>query len=282
MLLNASYVIPITSEPIAKGSVLVRDGKIIDIGSQELLRLRYPEEEVRDFGKSALMPGLIDLHTHVENAVMRGAVHDVPYTTWVMSTVEIGSKMAVADWYDSAVLGGLEALSSGITCIADITATGAAGVAAQRLGMRGVIYREVGAMDKHRINFAMSQAENDIYHWRQEVDEDRITIGIAPAAIYACHPSVFTRVSDLAKRENLPVAIHVAGNREEYDFVRYGSSPFSVHVMGEDRGYVEIPPWLPTGTTPVKYAAEWGAFEADNVMAIHCVHVDDADIKKLK
>lgn len=282
MLLNASYVIPITSEPIAKGSVLVRDGKIIDIGSQELLRLRYPEEEVRDFGKSALMPGLIDLHTHVENAVMRGAVHDVPYTTWVMSTVEIGSKMAVADWYDSAVLGGLEALSSGITCIADITATGAAGVAAQRLGMRGVIYREVGAMDKHRINFAMSQAENDIYHWRQEVDEDRITIGIAPAAIYACHPSVFTRVSDLAKRENLPVAIHIAGNREEYDFVRYGSSPFSVHVMGEDRGYVEIPPWLPTGTTPVKYAAEWGAFEADNVMAIHCVHVDDVDIKKLK
>lgn len=282
MLLNASYVIPITSEPIAKGSVLVRDGKIIDIGSQELLRLRYPEEEVRDFGKSALMPGLIDLHTHVENAVMRGAVHDVPYTTWVMSTVEIGSKMAVADWYDSAVLGGLEALSSGITCIADITATGAAGVAAQRLGMRGVIYREVGAMDKHRINFAMSQAENDIYHWRQEVDEDRITIGIAPAAIYACHPSVFTRVSDLAKRENLPVAIHIAGNREEYDFVRYGSSPFSVHVMGEDRGYVEIPPWLPTGTTPVKYAAEWGAFESDNVMAIHCVHVDDADIKKLK
>lgn len=282
MLLNASYVIPITSEPIAKGSVLVRDGKIIDIGSQELLRLRYPEEEVRDFGKSALMPGLIDLHTHVENAVMRGAVHDVPYTTWVMSTVEIGSKMAVADWYDSAVLGGLEALSSGITCIADITASGAAGVAAQRLGMRGVIYREVGAMDKHRINFAMSQAENDIYHWRQEVDADRVTIGIAPAAIYACHPSVFTRVSELARRENLPVAIHVAGNREEYDFVRYGSSPFSVHVMGEDRGYVEIPPWLPTGTTPVKYAAEWGAFEADNVMAIHCVHVDDADIKKLK
>lgn len=282
MLLNASYVLPITSEPIAKGSVLVRDGKIIDIGSQELLRLRYPEEEVRDFGKSALMPGLIDLHTHVENAVMRGAVHDVPYTTWVMSTVEIGSKMAVADWYDSAVLGGLEALSSGITCIADITASGAAGVAAQRLGMRGVIYREVGAMDKHRINFAMSQAENDIYHWRQEVDADRVTIGIAPAAIYACHPSVFTRVSELAQRENLPVAIHVAGNREEYDFVRYGSSPFSVHVMGEDRGYVEIPPWLPTGTTPVKYAAEWGAFEADNVMAIHCVHVDDADIKKLK
>lgn len=282
MLLNASYVLPITSEPIAKGSVLVRDGKIIDIGSQELLRLRYPEEEVRDFGKSALMPGLIDLHTHVENAVMRGAVHDVPYTTWVMSTVEIGSKMAVADWYDSAVLGGLEALSSGITCIADITASGAAGVAAQRLGMRGVIYREVGAMDKHRINFAMSQAENDIYHWRQEVDADRVTIGIAPAAIYACHPSVFTRVSELAQRENLPVAIHVAGNREEYDFVRYGSSPFSVHVMGEDRGYVEIPPWLPTGTTPVKYAAEWGAFEADNVMAIHCVHVDDADVKKLK
>ena len=282
MLLTAQYVLPIASEPIHKGAVLVRDGYVRDVGPTDMLRLRYPEEEVRDFGQAALMPGLVDLHTHLENAVMRGIVHDVPYVTWITSLLEYSSKMEVADWYDSAILGGLEALSSGITCVADITSTGAACTATQKLGMRSIIYREVGAMDKRRVSFAMRQAENDIYHWREEVDPERITIGIAPAAMYMCHPSVYGSVGELAQREHLPVAMHMAGNREEYKFIKYGSSPFAVHSMDQKRGFVEVPPWLPTGTTPVSYALNWGAFEADNVLAIHCVHVDDEDIKRLK
>ncbi len=282
MLLCAQYILPITSEPIQRGAVLVRDGFIRDIGTTDMLKLRYPDEEVVDFGLAALMPGLVDLHTHLENSVMRGVVHDVPYTTWIMSIMEKSAKLDVGDWYDSAILGGLEALSSGITTVADITATGAACTATQKLGMRSAIYREVGAMDKRRVDFAMRHAENDIMHWREEVDSSRVTIGIAPAAMYTCHPSVYGRVSEFARRENVPVAMHVAGNREEYKFIKYGSSPFSVHTMENKRGFVEVPPWLPTGTTPVRYALNWGAFESDNVLAIHCVHVNDKDIQKLK
>ena len=282
MLLCAQYVLPITSEPFQHGAVLIRDGIIRDIGSIDMLKLRYPDEEVKDFGLAALMPGFVDLHTHLENSIMRGIVHDVPYTTWIMSVVEKSAKMDVSDWYDSAILGGLEALSSGITCVADITATGAACTATQKLGMRSVIYREVGAMDKRRVDFAMRVAENDIMLWREEVDGSRITIGIAPVAMYACHPSVYGKVSEFARREDVPVAMHLAGNREEYNFIKYGSSPFSVHTMDQKRGYVEIPPWLPTGTTPVRYALNWGAFESDNVLAIHCVHVDDMDVQKLR
>lgn len=282
MLLCAEYILPITSEPLRNGALLIRDGIIRDIGSTEMLKLRYPDEEVADYGLAAIMPGLIDLHTHLENSVMRGIVHDVPYTTWIMSMVEKSAKMEVRDWYDSAIIGGLEALSSGITCVADITSTGAACTATQKLGMRSVIYREVGAMDSRRVDYAMKVAENDIMHWREEVDSSRITIGIAPAALYTCHPSVFSRVSEFARRADAPVAMHLAGSREEFNFVKYGSSPFSVHGMDSKRGFVEIPPWLPTGTTPVRYALNWGAFESDNVMAIHCVHIDDDDIKKLK
>ena len=278
----AQYILPTPPEPFQKGAVLARDNVIRDIGTAEMLKLRYPDEEVVDFGQAAIMPGLVDLHTHLENSVMRGIVHDVPYTTWVTSMLEKSAKMDVSDWYDSAILGGLEALSSGITCVADITATGAACTATQKLGMRSVIYREVGAMDKRRVDYAMRIAENDIMHWREEVDGDRITIGVAPAAMYACHPSMFSKVSEFARRENVPVAMHVAGNREEYNFIKYGSSPFSVHTMDQKRGFVEIPPWLPTGTTPVRYALNWGAFESDNVLAIHCVHVDDKDVQKLK
>lgn len=282
MLLCAQYILPITSEPVQKGAVLVRNGKILDIGKADMLKLRYPDEEVKDFGQAALLPGLVDLHTHLENSVMRGIVHDVPHTTWLMAVAEKTQCLDAGDWYDSAILGGLEALSSGITCVADITATGAACTATQKLGLRSVIYREVGAMDKRRVDYAMRLAEADIAHWKEEADPSRITIGIAPAALYACHPAMFKKVSEFASKNNLPVAMHLAGSLEEFNFIKYGSSALSVHQMDQKRGYVEIPPWLPTGSTPVRYALNWGAFESDNVLAIHCVHVDNEDIEKLK
>lgn len=283
MLICAQYVFPVTSDPITNGAVLVRDGKIRDVGQADMLKLRYPDEETVDYGLAAVMPGLVDLHTRLEKTVLRGVAHDVPYATWILSILELGSRLEVSDWYDSAILGGLDALSSGITTVADITSTGAACTAAQKLGLRGVIYCEVAAMDKSRVPYAIRSAENDILHWREEVDQDRITIGIAPGAVYAIHPSVFTQVSECARKMNLPVAMRLAGSREEYNFVKRGSSMFAVHTMDDSkRGYVEIPPWMPTGVTPVRYALNWGAFESSNVLVIHAVHVDDDDIKKLR
>ena len=283
MLLCAQYIFPITSDPITGGAVLVRNGKICDVGKIDMLRLRYPDEEVVDYGQAAVMPGLIDLHTRLEKSVLRGMVNDMPYASWILSVIERSARLEASDWYDSAILGGLDALSSGITTVADITSTGAACTAVQKLGLRGVIYREVGVMDKLRVDYAMHSAEKDIAHWREEVTPGRVSIGIAPAAVYANHPSVFGRVSEFANRENLPVAMRLAGSREECNFVKYGSSMFSVHTMDDSvRGYVEIPPWLPTGVTPVRYALNWGAFESPNVLLIHAVHVDEEDIKKLR
>lgn len=283
MLICAQYVFPVTSDPITNGAVLVRDGKIRDVGRADMLKLRYPDEETVDYGLAAVMPGLVDLHTRLEKTVLRGVAHDVSYATWILSILELGSRLEVSDWYDSAILGGLDALSSGITTVADITSTGAACTAAQKLGLRGVIYREVAAMDKSRVPYAIRSAENDILHWREEVDQDRITIGIAPGAVYAIHPSVFTQVSECARKMDLPVAMRLAGSREEYNFVKRGSSMFAVHTMDDSkRGYVKIPPWMPTGVTPVRYALNWGAFESSNVLVIHAVHVDDDDIKKLR
>lgn len=281
MLLSADYVLPITSEPLEKGAVLVRNGRIADVGPAAMMRVRYPDEEVRDFGRAALLPGFVDVHSHMEYSIMRGLAHDVPYATWLISVNEIAARMTPDDLYFSAVLGGLEALASGITCMADITPNGATIRALRDLGMRGVVYREVIAMDRTRVDYAMNQAVGDIERWRANIAGDRITVGIAPAALYVCHPTVFSRVSEYAG-STTPVAIHVGGSFEEYDFIRSGTSPFAVDILSDKRGYVEMPPWLPTGVTPVNYALNWGAFDAEQVLAVHAVHVSDDDINHLR
>lgn len=281
MLLTAQYIIPITSEPLVGGAVLVRDGRIRDIGDAELLKLRYPDDELRDFGTAALIPGLIDLHTHMENSVLRGIVPDQPYISWIQAVREAGSKLDVHDWHSSAVLGSLEALSAGVTCVCDISGSGASCSVMSKMGLRGIVFREVGAMDKRRVDDAMRMARNDIVRWSEMVDTSRIRVGIAPRETYDCHPAIFSEAAKVAREEDIPMSVYVAESREEYDFIRYGSSALSVASAGNRRGFVEIPPWLPTGVSPVRYVLNWGAFEADNVMAVHCVHVDNEDINKL-
>ncbi|MDR1421853.1 MAG: amidohydrolase family protein, partial [Coriobacteriales bacterium] len=121
----------------------------------------------------------------------------------------------------------------------------------------------------------------DIAAWRAAADPDKLRIGISPTALYNCHPLVFKGMGEYAL-DGTPVAVHLAGSREEYEFIRYGSSPFSVHVTEVERGYgIDMPPWLATGTSPVRYILNWELFQAPNVLAIHCVQVDDEDIEKL-
>lgn len=284
MLLCAQYILPITAEPIVDGAVLVRDGAIRDLGHGEAMRARYSEEEVRDFGNAAIIPGLIDLYTHLENSVLHGIVSDQSYVGGFYMARDAASKLDARDWYSSAVYGGLEALSAGITCVGDISSTGASCSVLTKLGLRGTIFREVGTMDRNRVDDAIRLMRNDIVRWQESVDASLVSIGIAPRESFLCHPAIYREAAAVARKEGLSLSLYLAASREEYDFIRWGSSTLSIDsdtMMGK-RGYVEVPPWLPSGVSPVQYYLNWGAFDADNVIAAHCIHVDGDDIRKLQ
>lgn len=278
MILTARYVLPIAAPHIENGAVLVRDSRIVEIGDFEHLKALHPEEPVKDFGLAALLPGFVDLHTHLEYTAMRGLVDDLPYSSWKYQLLQKEKRFASQDWDDSAVLGSLEALQSGITTVADVTETGASGHAAQASGLRAVIYRELSTMDKHEIDAVMDRALGDIDAWRATTDPERITIGIAPHAPYSCHPELFKRVASYAQ-DGTPVSLHLAGSREEYQFVKYGSSMLATDVR--DIFDANAPLWLPTGVSPVRYVLQWGILDAPNIMAVHCTQVDDSDIDVL-
>ncbi len=278
MLLTARYVLPVATPHIEYGAVLIRDDKIVEIGDFEHLRALHPDEPVRDFGLAALMPGFVDLHTHLEYSAMRGLVDDLPYSEWKLQLMQKERQFTSQDWDDSALLGALEAAQSGITTVADITRTGASGHAAQATGIRALIYREVATMDKSQVEPVMQRAAEDIAAWRATSDPARVTIGIAPHAPYSCHPALFKRVASFAA-DGTPVAIHLAGSVEEFEFVKYGSSMLATDVR--DTYDADAPGWLPTGVSPVRYVLQWGLFDVPNVLAVHCTQVNDDDIEVL-
>jgi hypothetical protein len=219
------------------------------------------------------------VHTHLEYSSLRGLVDDLPYSQWKLQLLDREQRFDAEDWEDSARLGAAEALQSGITTIADITETGASARAAAGAGLRAVIYREVSTMEKRKVAGVMARATEDMAVWREYGDPSRLTIGIAPHATYSCHPEVYRQVAEKAIGEDLPVSMHIAGSKDEHDFVKYGSSRLAVDYRdtytGTDLG------WLPTGVSPVRYLDQWGLFEVPQLLAVHCTQVDDADVEIL-
>jgi 5-methylthioadenosine/S-adenosylhomocysteine deaminase len=278
MLLTARYVLPVATPHIVNGAVLVRDDKIVEIGDLEHMRKLHPDEPIRDFGLAALMPGFIDMHTHLEYTAMRGLVDDLPYSKWKLQVMQKEGLFSSQDWDDSACLGAMEALQSGITTVADITDTGSSGHAALGAGLRAIIYRQVATMDRKKVDEVMRRATEDISAWRETSSGTLMSIGIAPHAPYSCHPELFSRVADYAM-DGTAVAIHLAGSVEEYQFVKYGSSMLAIDVR--DSYNADAPAWLPTGVSPVQYVLQWGLFDVPNIMAVHCTQVDAEDIDLL-
>jgi 5-methylthioadenosine/S-adenosylhomocysteine deaminase len=278
MLLTARYVLPVATPHIVDGAVLVRDDKIIEIGDLEHMRTLHPDEPIRDFGLAALMPGFVDMHTHLEYTAMRGLVDDLPYSKWKLQVMQKEGLFSGQDWDDSACLGAMEALQSGITTVADITDTGSSGHAALGAGLRAIIYRQVATMDRKKVDDVMKRATEDISAWRETSNRALMSIGIAPHAPYSCHPELFSRVADYAM-DGTAVAIHLAGSVEEYQFVKYGSSMLAIDVR--DSYNADAPAWLPTGVSPVRYVLQWGLFDVPNIMAVHCTQVDAEDIDLL-
>lgn len=275
MLLTARYVLPVATPHIENGAVLVQGDRIVEIGEAGALKAKHPEEEVRDFGLAALLPGFIDTHTHLEYTVMRGLVDDLPYSQWKLQLLQKEERLTGEDWCDSALMGALEAARSGITTVADITKRGCSVDAARQGGLRAVVYREVATIDAKRVGQVMAEAVEDIDRWRSETDESRVRIGIAPHSAYSCHPRLFSAVAEYAAG-GTPVSMHLAGSKEEYDFVKYGSSMLATDVREEYDA--QAPAWLPTGVSPVRYVLQWGLFDVPNVLAVHCTQVDDDDI----
>ena len=60
MLLKARYVFPVAGRPIPDGSVTIDGQRIVAVGQQ------CGEGEVRDLGNVAILPGLVNAHTHLD------------------------------------------------------------------------------------------------------------------------------------------------------------------------------------------------------------------------
>ena len=140
-VLSADWVLPVEGEPIEHGAVAIEDGVIAAVGTAAELG------EGERFPDSAIVPGFVNAHTHLEYAVYAGFGDGLSFGPWISTHVERKRRLTRPDMEAIARLGAAECLRSGITTVGDLAFTGASAHACAELGLRAIVYLEVFGKD---------------------------------------------------------------------------------------------------------------------------------------
>ncbi|MDQ2930673.1 MAG: amidohydrolase family protein, partial [Gemmatimonadota bacterium] len=268
---HARWVLPISSPPIRDGTVVELGGRIVYVGS----RKDAPETADgtdRDLGNCALIPGLVNAHTHLELTAFRGLLEDLSFREWIARLQ--GAKVAVMSperFLDSARWGIAEGLRAGITTFADTCDSGVALEAMRERGVRGIMYQEVfsPSADPKAVRAAAARlAEQLMRHDAFETDLQHV--GVSPHAPYTVSDPLFTVVARSGRR----MAIHIAESDAEHRFVSEGEGPFA------DAHRARGIPVARRASSPIGLLEKLGVLDAKPLL-IHCVRVSDADIASI-
>jgi len=267
---HARWVLPITARPIEDGAVAVDGDRIAYVGP----RAGAPSGESRELRNVALLPGLVNAHTHLELTALRGFLENLDFGRWITRLQAV--KKAVFDrdrFLDSARLGIQEGISHGITTYADTCDSGVALDAMVEAGVRGVMYQEVFGPDPAVAATSMADLTAKIVALRARATP-AVRVGVSPHAPYTVSDALFRAVAEYAERNGLPIAVHIAEGEAEQEFVVSGAGVFADALRR--RGITVAP----RARSCVEVLKNTGVL-ARKPLLIHCVRVDHADIEAM-
>ena len=123
--LRARSVHPVTAPPIEDGAVLVDDaGKIAALGSNRAVPAPRGAEQL-EFPDGALVPGLVNCHTHLELTHLAGRNAEPSFPQWIRRIRELKDATPAEEFYRAAEQGVRACWAAGVTCVADTGSSGA-------------------------------------------------------------------------------------------------------------------------------------------------------------
>ncbi len=276
-LLSATWVLPVAGPPIPDGALLVADGRIEAVGPRSALRGAVADAPEEAFPGAALLPGLVNVHTHLELSGLRGALPEGRgFLPWLLALIE-KKRTLDASWYRASVGAGIEALlRAGTTCVGEVTSVGVSPALLRESGLRGVIYWEVLGPDSAQAEAFAAKAEADLAALAALVRSTPLTAGLSPHALYSTTPALRAALRRLRDVGPWPVTIHAAESREEVQFVREGIGPFWESLLKP----LGVPAPQGHGVGPLALLEAEGWLTPGTVV-VHAVQAEPADAARL-
>ena len=278
---HASWVLPISGPPIRDGWLAVDRGRIAAYGAYGGVVRRGPTDgaSVVDLGHVAVLPGLVNAHTHLELSYLKDEIPPASeFVTWVRAVMAARRQRSdprsteIVQSIDRAIG---ECLASGTAVVGDISNTLVTFEPLTRSPLAGVVFYEL-------IRFNAPDPEGFVEAARREIEalgaSDRMRASLAAHAPYSVAPLVFRAVRKAIDRELfLPCSVHLAESTEEVEFVRTGQGAW--RRLLEDVGAWD-PTWVAPGGSPVQFLDDCGFLDA-RVLTVHGVQMTSTDLRRI-
>jgi 5-methylthioadenosine/S-adenosylhomocysteine deaminase len=242
------------------GSVAVRGDSIVAVGPRAEIEGRYQSPHVIDARGHLVLPGFINGHTHVPMTLFRGLHDDVTLNDWLYKYIFPAEAKNVNEEFVrwGTRLAAAEQIRAGVTTFADMYYfEDAIAEETKAAGMRGVLgetFIDFPAPDNKSEAEMLAYTESFLKRWQGDA---LIHAAPAPHSIYTCSKKTLQDAAALARKYHAPILIHVAEMKKEWEDSEKAN-----------------------GMSPVQYLEKIGVLGPD-VVAAHCIFVDEADRKLL-
>jgi cytosine/adenosine deaminase-related metal-dependent hydrolase len=278
---HASWILPIAEPPIRDGWIVTDRGRIVAYGAYGAVTRRaasHAESTAVDLGQVAVLPGLVNAHTHLELSYLRDEVLPASaFLTWIRAVMDARRQRppnapAILEAMDEAIV---ESAASGTAVVGDISNTLVSFPALVRSPLAAVVFFEV-------LGFNIADATALVEHACGEIEAlgatDRVRTSLAAHAPYSVAPLVFRAIRQAIDRDPFaPCSVHLSESVEEVEFIRTGGGPWRRFL--EEAG-VWNAEWIPPGVSPVQFLDDSGFLDA-RVLAVHGVQMTPADLSRL-
>jgi 5-methylthioadenosine/S-adenosylhomocysteine deaminase len=246
---------------IDDGAVAIRGDSILAVGARSELSAQYAVQKTLDARGALILPGLINGHAHAAMSLFRGLADDLALDEWLQKHIFPAEAHNVNEEFvaHGTRLSVLEMLRGGITTYADMYYfEDVVARVTKEAGMRGILGETIvdfPAPDNKTPAEALAYAQDYVTKWK---NDPLISPAVAPHAIYTCSEKTLLDSAALARRNQVPILIHIS------------EALFEIEQSRKKQAL-----------SPVSYLGKIG-FLGPDVVAAHCIWVDAADVALLK
>jgi cytosine/adenosine deaminase-related metal-dependent hydrolase len=225
-------VFPVSRAPIANGVLIVTGSTIASVEPAGTCSADI------DLGNVAILPGLVNAHTHLDLTGMRGLAPPGPdFTGWLRQVIAHRRARTPQQVQVDIRAGLAECIRTGTTLLGDISSDGSSWEILASSGIRAVVFHEMLGLSQARADATVDMVR--IWLGRHSATRT-CRPGLSPHAPYSVRADLVARAAMLAQQYEAPLAIHLAETRDELELLRSHQGPFVTFLQ-------ELGVWDPDG-----------------------------------
>lgn len=221
--IRARWIIPVDRPPIENGTISVQGGRIVSLG--------HDVESVAslDLGDALIFPQFVNAHTHLEFAGCETPFGPprASFASWIQRVIVSRREIPAAEMARAkqlAIRTGLEESQSSAVCaVGEISTLPWSRENYLHASVSPVVFHECLGLAAREIPAAIQRLEEILA--RERASPDGLRLGISPHAPYSTHTELVAHLVEVAIRERLPVAMHLAESREELELLNSKRGP---------------------------------------------------------